>query len=956
MTAFVRMMWKEYRVLRSFWLALAVFGLACDGLLFVFIAHPQDRLQGLIGFAGIFPIGFALGAGAMLFALEREESTHAFLQYLPARSSRIFASKALTAIVGMLLLALLLLSVSIGDVYKVRAAREAAGQFSGAAYLTLVYTALALQVLGWSVLFSLRSARPLLAAFLGALGAVSSLAVAPFAAMQSGSPRVASHPLTYLAVAAVIWAIDLRLGLCWLHDSRVDRFTIQDDSASSPFRRLWWQQWRHSRRLAAVLLALGVILPCIMWSDPSGGATGVIPAVGLVLALLGACTFHGDQQLMQFRFFAERGISAHAVWRGRQAFWGAAAALLAAVMLAAHLLMIFTGVPGLVDSPVASPWVRPQFVLSWFAVDIGPSGTPEYQWTIQWLSGLAGFCVWVSLAFASGQFCSMFLRSGLLAAVCSVMLAGVLLGWAALMQVLAIGWWWSVAPLAIALFAATWLRSTGWMLERRHWRAWLPPVLTLVFPAASVLAMVPVYRVWEIPEAMISLPGYSPFPPRGVDTGLFRICEMLPLRQIEIEPGAQQRAYDAKLTTDERRWLTENEAPMSEAVERLLQLRSDATIKAARPQAPIEWQPLAVMILRYGQMAAEQDQLDDAWRRYQAVLKLAAFIRRDNGALGEILGGQMEQQTAMQLIVWGAQQGQTVERLLMANEALRELEQQEPPLAEMTGQDYYEYLAVINRMQTTPFEWGEHAVLAARWAPWEFTRARRLLKYEASIRVLQAQAADAALSGRALPAASSRCEADLAKVRLLGRTTLYFEMPDLTRNRQDALCYRRAAQLALAAEAWRLEHGELPEKLSDLEGISFDRLPVDPFNNQPFEWLPWGMRVPVQSRNAGKIAAGTPLVYSAGLETGFVRQRALNALHDLRRRSAHDPIARQKTLLAQGETAALPAGEPGQGAQQAGADLSAAGNAASTPTSSESLATESAQSLEGLAFPIPTEN
>lgn len=960
MTAFVRMMWKEYRVLRSFWLTLAVFGLACDGLLFVFIAKPQERLPGLFGFAGVLPICFALGAGAMLFALEREEATRELLQYLPTRSSRIFTSKVLTAIAGVLLLALLLLTVTIGDVLEVRAGREAAGEFSGAVYLTLVYTAIGLQVLGWSVLFSLRSARPLLAAFLGALGAASYLAVIRAAAAYSGVPRLASHPLTYLIAAVAVWAIDLRLGVRWLHGPRVARLMSRGGSESSPFRRLWWQQWRRSRHLAAVLLALGVILPCLMWSDPSGGATAVIPVTGLVLALFGACTFLGDQERLQFRFFAERGVSAHAVWRGRQAFWGVAAALLAGVMLAAHLSMVLTGVPHLVDSANASPWVRPQFVLSWFAVDIGPAGTHPSGWKIHWLTGIGGYLVWVSLAFASGQFCSMFLRSGLLAAVCSVALAGVLLGWAALMQVLAIGWWWSVAPLALALFAATWLRSTGWMLERKQWRAWLPPVLTIVLPAVSLLAIVPAYRVWEIPEAKIDLAGRAASPPgeesKQAARRLLALFATLPLRQIEIEPSLQHRSYEARLSSEERRWLKENEAALSETIDALLQLPAGATIEAAKPRAPVEWNPLTVMMLRSGQMAADQGRLDDAWRRYRAVLKLARFVRRDNGAIGEILGGQMEQQAAMQLIRWGAKPGQTVEPLQAASETLRQLEQQDPPLAEIARRDYQECLELINRMQASPDEWGAENVLAARWAPWEFTRARRLLKYEASIRVLQAQAADAALSGRASPATSSELVADLANARLLGRTTLYLDTMDLTRNRQDALCYRRAAQLALAAEAWRLEHDKMPEKLSDLEGVYFDKLPVDPFDNQPYEWLPWGLRAPVRSQNAGKIPAGTPLVYSAGPEAGFARDRALNTLKDLRRRSANDPIVRQETLPAQGETVGLPGGEPGDGTQQTAADVSAGGDAASMPAQSESFAAESVQVLEGFAFPIPSKN
>ncbi len=329
---------------------------------------------------------------------------------------------------------------------------------------------------------------------------------------------------------------------------------------------------------------------------------------------------------------------------------------------------------------------------------------------------------------------------------------------------------------------------------------------------------------------------------------------------------------------------------MNEVIEALLRLPADATVKGAKPRAPVEWEPLAVMILRYGQMAMNEGRLDDAWRRYHAVLKLARFIRRGNGAIGEIMGGQMEQQATMQLILWGAQQGQTIERLRAANETLRQMEKQDPSLAHIAQQEYQGNLATINQIEANPDEWSQQAVLAARWAPWEFARARRLLQYEASIRVLQAQAADAALSGRASPVASSELEADLAKARFLGRTTVHWEMLDLTRNRQDALCYRRAAQLALAAAAWRLEHDKMPEKLTDLEGVYFDTLPVDPFINQSFLWLPWGVRAPVRSQNVDWIPAGTSLIYSAGPETDIRREEARIKLEHLRLHSPSDEL------------------------------------------------------------------
>jgi hypothetical protein len=86
---------------------------------------------------------------------------------------------------------------------------------------------------------------------------------------------------------------------------------------------------------------------------------------------------------------------------------------------------------------------------------------------------------------------------------------------------------------------------------------------------------------------------------------------------------------------------------------------------------------------------------------------------------------------------------------------------------------------------------------------------------------------------------------------------------------------RRITRLVLALEAWRLEHGQLPENLELLAGPGsahyFRQLPVDPTTGKPFRYFPKGIPFPVESlvylgRQREKVAANTPLVAGSSVE------------------------------------------------------------------------------------------
>ena len=52
---------------------------------------------------------------------------------------------------------------------------------------------------------------------------------------------------------------------------------------------------------------------------------------------------------------------------------------------------------------------------------------------------------------------------------------------------------------------------------------------------------------------------------------------------------------------------------------------------------------------------------------------------------------------------------------------------------------------------------------------------------------------------------------------------------------------KHGAMLVLAIEAYRLEYGELPNSLADLQGKYFKRWPVDPYSGYEFRYFPQGI-------------------------------------------------------------------------------------------------------------------
>src|SRR5262249_45970838 len=98
-----RMLWKEYRALRPFWLAVVGIVGLCQAIV-LFSASGPELLHVLFGIPAMAVILYTLGTAATAFAVEREDETITFLQTLPVRGRQVLAAKVGLAAVSIVAL------------------------------------------------------------------------------------------------------------------------------------------------------------------------------------------------------------------------------------------------------------------------------------------------------------------------------------------------------------------------------------------------------------------------------------------------------------------------------------------------------------------------------------------------------------------------------------------------------------------------------------------------------------------------------------------------------------------------------------------------------------------------------------------------------------------------------------------------------------------------------------
>lgn len=903
---FLRLVWKEYRLQRAFWISMVVLAaLFCAIVLWAAReSEPEFRTIWLFDVALVLSALYALGCGATLFATEHEAGTYDFQRALPVSWHQFFFAKVTFAVASTL--AMIGLLSSLAAILAGFPLPDPQSQLE----LWAFWGPAVLEALLWGMFFSLLLARPLKAAVLAGVAVSVSAGFAWVICLEAGARHHHQPYLHLMGVRAVLISIipvvTIWLGYRWFRERLIPlpqvglprthrKFT--DEAArtlldltptkGSVLGRLVWQHFRQSAGMLAVLTALVVplfltaVCLCVYvfgWMEPgepswhlwSGRWAGVVGLTAWVsVALAGGCTFLGDQRRRGFRFLAERGVRPGHVWLTRHSVWAGAVLFWTAFTLPFYLLAVARHFPSL-----------------------------------HGLASSAGLVLGlVILAYAAGQLSSMFVSSGILAGTFSVMLAALLYCWAGLMAVLDVPWLWSVAPIPLALLLATWLRTPHWLLERNTLRAWLPTVLALAVPTVAIATSVCMYRVYSVPYAD---PGFDPQEYAKPATSEARATADMYRRAMDlyVSPPRKQgedghlRSPSSRpgspLTSAETAWLNENQDAIRLTIEATRRTACDFCARSGRTdvnrhvsgfdaaddyygwsgwassgQLVLSFDALGDLLVTSARLLESEGDLDAALQRYLAALRLSVHLRQ--GTRSPRAADRVERRVYDCLPFWATRADQTAASVRTAIKEVEKLQQNVPSSTGAIKSDHVLVERVLagdlDPVEVIEFDrllptstWG---VIAAQWLPWERARTRRALNLFTRRQLELLDEVESSVRGNRTCDLPDDPNYD-RDWHALERTTWLLNVFSRPRG-----CYmlagqqgythydsprgyflacdfvrmetrRRAVRLQLALAGWRIEHGQLPGRLDELAGPFLERVPLDPYTAQPFQYFPEG--------------------------------------------------------------------------------------------------------------------
>lgn len=516
---------KELRALGGLWIAMIMLCAVVQmSLLMVSefqVTRIHDLTAALFGASLILAAAYAAGSTGVLFAMEHEAGTFGLLRRLPISPRRIFFSKLLWPALSLLAFWAVAWPLS----------RLFASSFPSVprtGMLWALWGVGAAETFAWGTFFSLRSRRPLVAAFLGltVTGLSAYLATILYIRLF-GNPSgtvVGAYAVAWpmrLLFALAVGAVDVALGLRWFDMSKTletepsagarsggawgERWQPRLFGRTRTFFSLIWQHWRQLRSVVGCLalgfVPLGVFaFTSTYGSDPQFWMT-IVTLIAIATFPIGASLlFMPDQRRRSYRFLAHHGASPSTVWWSRQTL----GAILATIGTVAFFFLLGK--------------------LIWYESQRNTPGLPgEPRDAVLFLGTIL-------IAYAGGQFVSLVLRSPIIAGVVGCAITCVLLAWMVLTQYYLVLPEWmfqtsrfesalnvlcqsaeafalAVVPILIALILASRLHVKDWLSDHVSRRSHLRWAGILGMSFVIVYACLPILRFANAPA--YTDPGFS---------------------------------------------------------------------------------------------------------------------------------------------------------------------------------------------------------------------------------------------------------------------------------------------------------------------------------------------------------------------------------------------------------------------------------------------------------------
>lgn len=897
--AFTRILWKEYRVQRSLWLAVFLFGALMDFVFFCFATRESG--PGYFFIALHFPLLFAIGSGAMSFANEREQSVDDWMRIWSARWSQLWFAKTLFCLTSTFCLSLVLFALAVLFAGGIQWGQD--NEFGMTLPTSVV---LAVAIVTWTMFASLLVSTSLQAVLLAAgagmvfyligswlfLGEAVAFFAGPWTANRQFPVAFHAAAISLMTLANVVlsryWVTNRpwrwpRLAILWPEISKPQARTLTDRRrqrsalARSASRLLWLQVQK-------------AVLPTLLFAFVGGLSATVMlvnapprelflpdsvlaPAILLALGA-GVAAFQADKRDGRYRFLGEHGIGPTMYWLTSQIVWLSVAVLQLLVLLAVGYAVV-------------------RYNAFYLLGQNGPgsvNASLDSQASSELLAFRRVFPVAFLGAFGISQFFSMFLRSGIASFFLSIMLGWFLCLCVIGLQFLQAPVQWFLGPIVVGMYMATWIHSRDWLEDRWNWKKGLRAFAFVAVPFVAAVIALPFYRVYSIPKVTPDLPTLP-----SASAG-DKMTEAMFANAMEavVEPPIQEKRdgeepveYDlssesewAPLSAAQRSWLEANESAIDLAIQ-----------AAERPLTPFHsggrglvsiqgsrdlWRLLVLSARSF----EEKGDLDSALERYRILFQMTAHLA-DDEEVYSFQGAALHRSLTLRLLVrWANRPEQTSERI---KEAIAIVEQSEqlfptgiPLLAaryEWVRRNAEAYWSGNYRLLSDGFMSGIPPVdpELTPWVPWEKWRSLRLVSIAFQRAAEQTRVVEAMLARSTATAFSSPPE-DVEFHKWLENS---IRLPSWTHS-AEALPFEmiryamqlRATKIQLALLAWRAEHGEFPDKLDVLVGPYFESMPIDPYRGEPFGFLKEGLPNEIRFGESAPnpVQIGQPFVWSAGRE------------------------------------------------------------------------------------------
>ncbi|MEI8019456.1 MAG: hypothetical protein WCH39_14725 [Schlesneria sp.] len=849
---FNRMFWKEYRAQRALFFSCLLIGIVTQITLGFTALHPEIRSDFLLGAASFFPVMYAVGCGALLFASEREDRTADWLVSLsipPAPSLAAKVAFAVVSVVGLQSVLALFSLVLLGG---------ASGE-----NLRTMFLPFALVVLIWSSLGSLLSQRVLMSVPLTfLLGLVSHLLLLYVLVSWHQQSFRMNTPVVFIAVGVLSFCalgVDFWLGLRWCQGQYFDGSSIenvqfrltdfwQSQSKSRKttsrlttrvepeqawyrtWQRLVWQE-RNRESLHWSMLIGGISLSLLMaWSgrrglsDPSTRDAVAILVIGLVSLIpfsMGVLGFRSDTSRSQSRFLAFRGISPASIWMSKQVVWLFRAFSLPIAVIAfarcCEALFAWDYVMG--HRPMASI----------------VSTVISHPWLVVW---------GVLASYGSGQLGALLFQRTILAIAFGVMLNVVLMGWFGLIEVLSVPQWWSLGLPVLAMFSITLWQMRPWLHEDNSWsRKWKIAVALIGTPSLIVMLL----ACFRVAEA-------ATFPP--IDQSL--VWQFQSTRTVSRPPTAEQESVRLRLEQ-----LSHSDDAGQGVADEIVELLKREHI-SLEPQYGYEGSVHAYAnkikdtLDRQADAYLDKGVLDKSLDCHLADLRLGRFLSRGSNVYGWWSGSIFQYYTLESLVTWANHPSQTSDSIRTALKSIEAELTRFPSATEGIVATYdrdrrtwisssrTEIIEELTRLKIWENDSAAGMTIFPALLPWERKRADLLMTRDAEFQFAAIWSLEHQLQSpksNAHESLTKTIEASELIINHLKNTTFFLRFSANTlRFSVQAVLDRhttiRAALTRMELIAYRLEHGQLPDRLVQLipnfNGVNL----VDPYSGRLFEYYP----------------------------------------------------------------------------------------------------------------------